>query len=148
MSLGFGFRETMRGTYYLLADPTTERPMSFTVSVRAKGLAAFAREPVARIEGRVSLEGFSDEAKLEGTLAFRLHDQRRLIYEFRFEANDKHPYRFRGQKDVTVLAPVESFTTLPGSLYDESSKEIGRATLHFDLRGDIKKFVRSFRLVY
>ena len=148
MSLGFGFRETMRGTYYLLADPTTERPMSFTVSVRAKGLAAFAREPVARIEGRVSLEGFSDEAKLEGTLAFRLHDQRRLIYEFRFEANDKHPYRFRGQKDFTPLGIIESFTTLSGSLYDEGRSEIGRATLRFDLRSEFVKLLGSFRFVY
>jgi hypothetical protein len=148
VSLGFKFRETMRGTYYLLADPTNERPMSFTVTVRANGLASFAREPVARIEGNVAMEGFADEARLEGTLAFRLHDQRRLIYEFRFQAKDGHDCRFRGQKDVTPLAPIESFTTLPLSLYDEASKEIGRATVFFDLRGDVKAFLRSFRFVY
>jgi hypothetical protein len=138
----------MRGTYFLLADPTTEKPMHFTVSVRAKGLASFAREPVASIQGDVSLEGFADDASLDGTLAFRLHDQRRLIYEFRFEANDRRVYRFRGQKDVTPLAPIESFTTLPGSIYDDGSKEMGRATVHFDLRGDLKKFLRSFRFVF
>jgi len=148
MNLGFAFRETMRGKYYMLADPTSERAMSFSLTVRAKGLAAFAREPVARIEGRVSLEGFADNVPLEGTLAFRLHDQRRLIYEFRFEGKDGQPCRFRGQKDVIALAPIESFTTLPGSLYDEASREIGRATVRFDLRGDLKKLLRSFRLVY
>jgi hypothetical protein len=148
VKFGFAFRETMRGTYYLLADPTNERAMRFTVSVRAKGLRAFAREPVASIEGQVSCEGFATDKPLVGTLAFRLHDQKRLVYEFRFGGDDGKAYRFRGQKDVTPLAPIESFTTLPGSLYDESSKEIGRATVHFDLRGDWKKFVRSFRLVY
>jgi hypothetical protein len=147
MSLGFMFRETMRGTYFLLADPTNERAMSFTVAVKAKGLRSFAREPVARISGNVVLDGFAD-GELEGTLAFRLHDQRRLIYEFRFVGNDGHPYRFRGQKDVTPLAPIESFTTLPGSLYDGESKEVGRATVRFDLRGDLKKFLRSFRPIF
>jgi hypothetical protein len=145
---GFAFRETMRGAYYLLADPTNERPMSFSISVRAKGLRAFARDPVATIQGQVSLEGFASDKALDGTLAFRLHDQRRLVYEFRFVGDDGQTYRFRGQKDWTPLAPLESFTTLPGSLYDGSSKEIGRATVHFDLRGDFKKLLRSFRPVY
>lgn len=148
MRLGFEFRETMRGSYFLLADPTNERPMNFAVSVQAKGLGAFAREPVASLAGQVTCEGFATGKALTGTLAFRLHDQKRLVYEFRFEGDDGKPYRFRGQKDVTPLAPVESFTRLPGSVYDESSEEIGRATVRFDLRGDWKKLLRSFRVVY
>jgi hypothetical protein len=147
MKLGFGFKETMRGNYYLLADPTAERAMSFTVRVKAPSLLAFAREPVGRLEGRVTLEGFADDVPLEGTLAFRLHDQRRLVYEFEFKANGGQACRFRGQKDVTALAPIESMTTLPGSLYDESSKEIGRAVVRFDVRSDLKRFLGSFRLV-
>jgi hypothetical protein len=148
MNLGFTFRETMRGSYYLLADPVAERPMSLTLKARAKGFIAFARDPVARIEGTILLEGFADGASLEGTLAFRLPDQHRLVYDCRFEGNDGRRYRFRAQKELTALAPVQSFTTLSGSLYDEASREVGRATVRFDLRGDLKKLVRSFRLAY
>jgi hypothetical protein len=148
MSLGFAFRETMRGNYYLLADPTNERAMSFTVVVRAEGLSSFAQSPVARIEGTVTLEGFADELPLEGTLAFRLHDQRRLVYDFTFKSNDGQPHRFRGQKDISPFALVESFTTLPGTIYQGTTQEVGRATLRFDLRSDLRKLLRSFRVVY
>jgi hypothetical protein len=148
MSLGFTFSETMRGSYYLLADPPAERSMSFAIAVRAKGIVSFVRDPVARIQGEVSLEGFADKASLEGTLAFRLRDQHRLIYDFRFAGNDGRAYHFRAQKNLTALAPIESFTTLKGSLYDEASREIGRATVRFDLRGDLEKLLRSFRPAY
>jgi hypothetical protein len=148
MSIGFAFAETMRGNYYLLADPTDERAMSFTLRASSKGFRSFAHDPVARIEGRVAIEGFADDAPFEGNLAFRFGQQRRLTYDFTFVGNDAKPYRFRGQKDLTPLAIVESFTTLSGSLYDEGKREIGRATLRFDLRSDIHKLLRSFRLVY
>jgi hypothetical protein len=148
MRLGFAFAETMRGNYYLLAEPTSERAMSFTIRATAAELAAFAHDPVARIEGRVDVEGFADDAPLEGNLAFRLRQQKRLTYDFAFVGNDEKPYRFRGQKDLTPLALAESFTTLSGSLYDEGRREIGRAVLRFDLRSDLQKLLRSFRLVY
>jgi hypothetical protein len=147
MRLGFAFAETMRGNYYLLADPTGERAMSFTIRASAAELLSFAHDPVAHIEGRVALEGFADDVPLEGSLAFRVQ-QRRLTYDFAFTGNDQKPYRFRGQKDFTPLAIVESFTTLSGNLYDEGRREIGRATLRFDLRSDFRKLLRSFRLVY
>ncbi len=147
MSLRFSFGETMRGNYYLLAEPTSERAMSFTIRAVARGLVSFAHDPVAHIEGRVALEGFADDVPLEGSLAFRLRRQKRLTYDFSFVGNDGKPYRFRGQKDFTPLAIVESFTTLCGSLYDESKREIGRATLRFDLRSDLGKLLGSFRLL-
>lgn len=148
MNLGFSFRETMRGNYYLLADPTDERAMSFTVAVHAQGLASFAQSPVARIEGNVTLDGFAADVPLDGTLAFRVHDQRRLIYDFAFKNDEQRPHRFRGQKDITPFALLESFTTLPGTIYEGSNREIGRATLRFDLRSDFRKLLRSFRLSY
>lgn len=148
MNLGFAFGETLRGNYYLLDDPTNERAMNFTIRAVAKGVVAFAHDPVAHIEGRLSLEGFADDVSLEGNLAFRLRRQRRLTYDFTFFGNDRKPYRFRGQKDFTPLGIIESFTTLSGSLYDEGRSEIGRATLRFDLRSEFVKLLGSFRFVY
>jgi hypothetical protein len=147
MTLGLAFSETLQGNYYLLAEPTREPAMSFTIRALVRKIASFASDPVARIEGRVSLEGFADDAPLEGRLAFRLQSQRRVTYDFSFVGNDGRPYRFRGQKDFAPLALVDSFTILSGSLYDEGKREIGRATLRFDLRSDVGKLLGSLRLV-
>lgn len=146
MKLGFGFRETMRGTYYLLRAPTDERPMQFTLAARADSLKQFARDKLTHIEGEVTLEGFADARPLEGTLALRMLDQRRLPYDFTFTGNDGRPYRFRGQKDMNVLSPVQSLTVLPATVYDEAGEEVARANVRFDLRGDLEKFIRSFRM--
>lgn len=147
MNVGFAFGETLRGNYYLLAEPTEERAMSFTIRAVTDGLASFAHDPVAHIEGRLSLEGLADDVSLHGTLAFRLRSRGRLAYDFSFAGDDGRPYRFRGQKDFKPLAIVESFTTLSGSLYDEDEHEIGRSTLRFDLRSDLAKWLGSFRFV-
>jgi hypothetical protein len=40
---------------------------------------------------------------------------------------------------------VDTMTTLPASLYDAAGKEIARAVLRFDVRSDLKSFLRSFR---
>jgi hypothetical protein len=146
MNLGFRFRETMSGTFYRLDSPHDERPMSFTIEAKVKSLRAFARDKLARIQGTVTMDGFARARPLEGTLAMRMLDQRRLPYEFTFTGDDCKIYRFRGQKDISVLAPVESMTVLPASVFEPDGKEVARATVRFDLRGDIKKFVRSFRL--
>ena len=38
------------------------------------------------------------------------------------------------------------FDLLPASLYDASGEEIGRATLRFDLRADLGRWLKSFRV--
>jgi len=146
MKLGFRFRETMSGTFYFIDTPADERPMSFSLEARVASMRAFARDKLARITGEVTMAGLADRRPLEGTLAMKLLDERRLPYDFSFSADDGTRYRFRGEKNVTALAPIESMTVLPASLYDGAGKEVARATVKFDVRGDLKKFVRSFRL--
>ncbi len=141
---GFRFAETMRGSYHLLADPTDERAMEFTIEASVRGLRRFSRDLNAAIRGRVVMEGFAD-APIEGTLGMKVLRERRLPYEFGFVAADGKRYTFRGQKDVTLLDIPGSMTVLPASLYDAEGEEIARATLRFDLRGDIVSFLRSFR---
>jgi hypothetical protein len=41
---------------------------------------------------------------------------------------------------------VESMTVLPGAILDASGKAAGEALLRFDLRSDLGRFLRSFRL--
>jgi hypothetical protein len=143
---GFQFKETMRGSYHLLADPADERAIEFTIVSKAKDLRRFARDKTCAIEGDVQVEKLASKRPLSGTLGLLLLDERRLPYRFTFTGDDDKTYELRGQKDWTPMAPIDSMTTLPASIYDELGEEIGRATLRFDLRHDLAKFLRSWKL--
>ena len=78
-----------------------------------------------------------------------------LPYAFRFTANDGAPYFFTGQKTLRVAHLVESMTkVLPGAILDAvhgetqstPGKVVGEALLRFDVRSDLARFLRSFRL--
>jgi hypothetical protein len=145
LALGFSFEETMSGSYHLLSSQLEERAISFKLSARVTGIRQFLRDKLARVEGEVTIEGFAEQRPLEGTLALKLLDERRLTYDFTFRANDGKSYRFHGQKDVTLIAPVDTMTTLPASIYDPAGGEIARAVLRFDTRGTLLTFLRSWR---
>ncbi len=145
LALGFSFDETMSGSYHLLSSQLDERAISFKLSARVAGIRQFLRDKLARVEGEVTIEGFADQQPLEGTLALKLLDERRLTYDFSFGANDGKRYRFHGQKDVTLIALVDTMTTLPASIYDGAGGEIARAVLRFDTRGTLVAFLRSWR---
>src|SRR5580700_11159702 len=146
LALGFSFEETMSGSYHLLSSQLEERAISFTIGVRVAGIRQFLKDKLARIEGEVYVEGFAEHRPLEGTLALKLLDERRLTYDFTFRGNDGNPYRFHGQKDVTLNAIHDTMTTLPASIYDASGRELARAVLRFDVRGTMAEFLRSWRL--
>jgi len=143
---GFSFRETMSGSYWRLETPTDERALSFTIDARAKSIRRFARDKTWTITGTVDAEGLATKQPLEGTLAFRLLDERRLPYRFSFKGDDGKRYELSGQKEWSGLAPVESMTLLPASLYDADGGELARATLRFDLRSDLASWMKSFRI--
>lgn len=143
---GFSFRETMSGSYWRLETPTDERALSFTIDARAKSIRRFARDKTWTITGTVDAEGLATGRPLEGTLAFRLLDERRLPYRFSFTGDDGKRYELSGQKEWSGLAPVESMTLLPASLYDADGGELARATLRFDLRSDLASWMKSFRI--
>jgi hypothetical protein len=146
VSPGFSFRETMSGSYWRLDAPTAERAIAFTIEARARDLRRFVLDKTWHITGTVDVEGLASAQALEGTLAFKLIDERRLPYRFTFVGDDGRGYELSGQKEWSGLAPVESMTLLPASLYDSGSEEIARATLRFDLRSDLGRWMKSFRL--
>jgi hypothetical protein len=143
---GFSFRETMSGSYWRLDAPTDERAIAFTIEARAADLRRFARDKTWRITGAVDVEGLASARPLEGTLAFKLLDERRLPYRFAFEGDDGQRYELSGQKEISPLALLDSMTVLPASLYDARGEEIGRATLRFDARRDLGRWMKSFRV--
>jgi hypothetical protein len=142
---GFEFHETMIGSFRL-AGEARDRPMSFTLRVRSPRWLAFLRRREAEIEGEVDAEGFADHRRLSGTLGLDPLVTRTLPYAFRFTANDGAAYTFAGKKTIHLGRLTESMTVLPGAIRDAAGAAVGSALLRFDLRSDLGRFLRSFRL--
>lgn len=146
MSLGFGFRERLTGSYHLLSSPLEDRAARLQIAAQVDGLRQFLRDKLAVIDGEIHLAGFADEKPIHGTLGLKLLDEGRIPYDFRFNGNDGRSYRFQGCCELTPIALADSLTVLPASLYDEARHEIGRAVLRFDVRGELMNVVRSLRV--
>lgn len=142
---GFEFCETMAGSFHLVSAPSEERPMSFTVRARSRGLLDFLRRPEVDIEGEIDAEGFADHRYLSGRLGLDIARTGTLPYAFEFTANDGRRYAFAGRKTLRAGDLVQSMTVLPGILVGDGGAVIGEALLRFDLRSDLLRFLRSFR---
>ncbi len=140
--MGFGFAETMSGTW---TRDGVERPFRFTVKVRSGRLRDFRRDQVAEMEGTVDAGDLATGQPLRGTLLMKPFLGRVLRYEFEFTGDDRRPYRFAGQKDIRWLAPLRTWTELPGEVTDDRGRVIGRALTRFDLKRDGLTFMRSWR---
>lgn len=145
--MGFEFRETMSGSFHLAGSPADERPMSFTIRARSSRLRDFLRRPEVEIEGEIDAEGFADHRHLRGRLGLDVARTRTLPYAFHFTANDGLEYAFEGQKTIHAGDLVESISVLPGRIVGGGGEAVGEALLRFDLRSDLVRFLRSFRVL-
>ncbi len=143
--LGFRFAETMSGVWTAHADGIT-RPLSFTIRARSEALERFARRREARVEGTIDADGLATGRDVVGTLGMDLVVTGRLTYELSFTGDDGARYRFSGHKSFSALSPLHSLTHLPGRLLDDGGKEIGGASVDFDVGADLVGFLRSFEL--
>jgi hypothetical protein len=135
--MGFGFDETMSGTW--TRDGVT-RPFSFTVKVRKT-------DRLAEMEGTVDAGGLATRQPLRGTLLIQPFVGRVIRYEFEFTGDDGKHYTFAGQKDIRWLAPLRTWTELPGEVRDEDGKLVGKAMTKFDMKNDGWSFLRSWKPV-
>ena len=140
------FWETMSGAYHFVDKPHDERPMSFTIRAKSPPLLQFLRRPEVEIEGEVFAPGLANHRHVRGTLGMDVLRTGTLPYHFKFVGDDGKSYVFRGQKDVSPFALLETMTALPGSIRDEGGVEVAVALLRFDARSDLLTFLRSFRL--
>jgi hypothetical protein len=145
---GFRFRETMRGTFHRLDEPAHDRAIEIALAVEADDVRRFARDKTWTITGHVDAEGLAARRAVEGTIEMHLFDERRMPYRCRFTGDDGAAYELRGQKEFFAVAPVESLTVLPASIYDARGEEVARAVLRFDARNELRPFLRSFRLAF
>ncbi|MEZ4301122.1 MAG: hypothetical protein R3B70_39665 [Polyangiaceae bacterium] len=145
--IGLRFRETMSGAYHLTAEPGEDRPFWFTVGVGIESVRSILEDSLFTIEGMVHAEGLADHKRLTGTLRIDPLRSKLLVYDFVFEGNDAQKYRFQGKKTLSEGDLLHAMTVLPGAISGPSGDEIATALLRFDLRSDIVRFLRSFRLV-
>lgn len=146
MKRGFRFDETMSGTYAFTDRPELERPFSFSIEARADSIWRHMRTSETTLRGTLEAPGLAEHAPIEGTLVMAPLTRRIIRYEFDFTGDDGRSYRFAGQKDIRLLSPLASFTTLPASIYDADGHEVATALTRFDLRGDGYQFFTSWRL--
>lgn len=147
MRLGFRYTEALSGAYHLLEAPMDERAIRYRVTVRVPSVKSFLRDRSATCEGDIHVEGLADRKSLRGSAALKLVEEGRLLYDLGFDGDDGKAYVLRGEKDLQLATGFEGVTTMPASLYDASGKEIGRAVLRFDLRSELRPFLRSLRLL-
>lgn len=140
---GYTFSETMTGT--CLRDGA-ESPIAFTLQARVDNLLHHLQDRRATIEGHIDLPGLANHTPLRGEMIIDPLLSRLIRYDFTFAGDDGGSYRFFGQKEVSVLDPVASMTTLPAEITGPDGKRIATCELRFDLR-DLPSFLRSFRPV-
>lgn len=135
------FSETMTGTYTLHEQGGDARRFEFSIRVVQQPGRI---EQTSPIEGTVTLEGFADRRALTGTLQVAPLTRRALVYNFEFTANDGEKVRFEGMKNLSAFRPIQSMTSLAGTLYKEY-RPIGAAQATFDLRREFPRLLASLR---
>jgi hypothetical protein len=142
---GLHFRERMQGKLYLIAEPLRE--ISATLELEAR---FHAGDETASLTGRITIDGVTHDAPIQGSLGLPALAVKRLPYDVFFLTDAGERWRMRGEKDITYLAPVRSLTVLPVTVYQEAAhatraREVARGTLEFDWRQELGPMIRSLR---
>jgi len=142
MRLGVSFSQRLSGTFHRLSAPGEEHPLE----LRLRGFFPLRRvlSRVADIEGTVDAEGLATRRPFQGTLAFRLVQGQRLIYELRFDGDDGRERRFQGETELVLERPKRSLERVFGRIFDADTEE-ARVILHDPLEESIPRVLRSLR---
>lgn len=149
MGLGFELAESMTGSFHRFDDPLTDYVMRVTLRLGVDGLRRFARERRIFADGVILAEGLAENGgsgrTVNGTITWKLLDEKRVPYTLTFRGDDEKTYHLRGQRDFFLYHAIGSLTTMSASLFDEEENEIGRAVLNFEPRMEIPALFKSFR---
>jgi len=120
----FHFKETMRGR---VENPDGSLShFEFTITSRARGLAACALGEPFDVSGTASLSDISERAMVGGTLLVALPLKRILRYDLSFKAPDGALYRYMGRKDVRYLHFLRTMCAqLPPGMSQNGLSELG-----------------------
>lgn len=136
----------MSGSFWLLDAPTEERALAVSFEASTEDVRGLVAGRGFEVAGTIDAQGIAAGSDLSGSVGSRLFHERRIPYRFAFFGDDGRRYELSGQREWSGLAPVDSLTLLPATLYDEHGEEIGRATLRFDWRADSGHWLKSWRV--
>ena len=138
------FSERMAGTY--VGNDGRQAPMMFEVDAVAPGPQSFVVGTPIQLRGTMTIGGIARTVPTHGQLTVRLFrlGKRELVYELSFTDDDGNQCRYEARKDISLIRPLSTMTTLRGHVY-RAAEPIGTATVHFDLK-DIPGFLSSFGL--
>ena len=143
--MGFEFAETMSGTVEWDDQPGHKHPFKFEITAHADSTRRHFANGKANVRGVISAPPRAQSADAEGTIVIRPIGQRIIRYELSFLADDGKRYEMVGQKDISWRHPVDSLTTLPAEIRDETGRRVGTCLTRFDYKHDLWSFLRSFR---
>jgi hypothetical protein len=136
----------MSGTVEWDAAPGQRHPFRFDVTAHAASLRDHVRTGHAELHGKVLAPPKARDAAAEGVITIRpLFGGRIIRYELAFTGDDGARYEIVGQKDIDLLHPFKTFTTLPAQIVDGQQRRVGTVLSRFDLRRDWWRFLRSFK---
>jgi len=142
---GLSFREELSGKYWRLSRPVEEHRIALRLTARAADVGATLQSRIWKLSGTLNAEGLASQRPIEGTLTFKLFDERRLPYRLSFRGDDGIRYELSGQKEWNAFAPFDALTLLSASIYEEGGGELARATLRFDLLANWSQWLRNVR---
>ncbi|MBX3159856.1 MAG: hypothetical protein KF773_28050 [Deltaproteobacteria bacterium] len=145
--MGFEFSETMAGTVRWDSAPDVAHPFKFDVTAHAESTRQHLADGRAELTGTIDAPPIAEGAALLGVITIRPIGQRIIRYELSFTGDDGKPYELVGQKDISWLSPLRTFTYLPAEILDEKRRRIGRCETAFDYKRHLWSFLRSFRPV-
>lgn len=151
-AIGFSMHEKMTGTHDFEpgCGPEGHHFLEFEVDWGPRSLRTFLLPGPgfmrAELKGHVTVGGLCERAPCNGIFELRYFTDRRIRYEFEFEADGEH-YRYVGEK-VNILPwnlPV-SHTTCFGTLTKLSSRELVSRSVTFFRLATAPAFLSSLRL--
>jgi hypothetical protein len=145
--MGFEFAETMAGTVTWDRDPGVKHPFKFEITAHADSVRRHLGDGKAVLFGTIDAPPIAQGAPTEGVITIRPIGQRIIRYELRFVGADGKHYELVGQKDISWLSPLKTFTYLPAEILDDEHRRVATCDTSFDFKNHWWSFLRSFRAV-
>lgn len=145
-NVGFGFHERLGGRWR--PDSASQwRDAELKLDVRFANVERWAFKLEGHVDGRLKLEGFVEEADVRGTLEIRLLGGGCVGYEMGFESRDGAPHRLSAVRKLRVIDPVDSLTSIGGTVVGPRGEHVGDIELRFDAVDELTPLLMSLHLV-
>lgn len=126
-------------------EPAQARAMDVELHVTFPNLRQLLARRTAMVEGVLDIEGVAERRLLTGTLEIAAAELM-MHYQFAFEDDEGQPYRFVGEKRLSVFRPVTDFAKLSGKIIDARGREVSQVDVSIGLKEGLVRTLTSIRL--